>query len=207
MGRPNRRPCWLRRKIRGCTGGHGALRKGRAPGPPVQPPILRRSQRRRRWECPMKKGQSPFGAPAFPTSHASSKPLRTSDHRCGQPVGAPGVRQVISNVPICISPVPMPKGAAYCQRPRARAYAGRAAPPRRGRPPFRGKAQSASGGLLNTPRKCAAVPYCRWSWSKPPWPGCGPFGGAGRGPPPSRTCRRAARHCAAQSRQARGPSG
>ena len=174
---------------------------GRTPWPPVQPLILRRSQRRRRLGRPMKKGQSPFGAPAFPTSHASSEPLRTSDHRFGQSVGAPVARQVLSEIPTAAQFTAGQNWHEPSERPRARA-----APPRRGRPPSGGRRKAPQGGI-NTPRKCAAVPCCRWSWSKPPWPGCGPFGGAGRGPPPSRTCRRAVRHCAAQSRRARGPSG
>ena len=177
---------------------------GRAPGPPVQPLILRRSQHGRRLGRPMKKGQSPFGAPAFPTSHASSKPLRTSDHRFGQSVGAPGVRQVSFQMP----PVALiTRRRIHRACIRASAPVELALPGHRVRPPSGGKAPKATQGGINTPRKCAAVPCCRWSWSKPPWPGCGPFGGAGRGPPPSRTSRRAARHCAAQSRRARGPSG
>ncbi len=154
--------------------------------------------------APMKKGWNPFGAPAFPTSHASYKPVRTGDHRFGQPVGARVVRQVSFQSLFSIRCGALPTAPPTGHAP-ARAPVDLAPPVHRVRPP-RGKARSDSGGI-NTPKKCAATPCCRWSWSGPPWPGCGPFGGAGRGPLPSRTCHPAAQHCAAQSHQARGPNG
>ena len=93
----------------------------------------------------MKKGQSPFGALAFPTSHASSKPLRTSDHLCGQPVGIHLVRQVLYEIAYRYAvrypsklartrPVPPRKGLRRPRRPAAL-----------GASPFRGKARSADG--------------------------------------------------------------
>ena len=90
---------------------------------------------------PMKKGRSPFGAPAFPTSHARYKPVRAGDHLCGQPVGAHVVRQVLSEI-----------AYRYAVRHLSKLSRTRPAPPRKGRPaalgasPFRGKARSDSGG-------------------------------------------------------------
>ena len=102
----------------------------------------------------MKKGQSPFGALAFPTSHASSKPLRTSDHLCGQPVGIHLVRQVLYEI-----------AYRYAVRYPSKLARTRPVPPRKGRPaalgasPFRGKARSTSGGHSIFAPEASTMPF------------------------------------------------
>ena len=60
---------------------------------------------------------------------------------------------------------------------------------------------------VNIARRCAAVPSGHWSWSARPRPGSWPSAGSGRWRPPSRTCRPAARSCAAPGHRRRGRSG
>ena len=108
-------------------------------------------------------------------------------------------------------------GAAVLPDPRRRPFGAGPAPPRaspaaipqmlaRGWCPGDASARVVPDAV-NTARTSAGSPSGRWSGSMPAPPGSSPSAGSGRAPRPSRTCRPAARRCAARSRRARAPSG